>query len=282
MFVKLLYFIWLLQFTNSFYVKPFLAHWNQIKCKKNYYMMQSIEKNTKNNDLYVMINGLPGPMALETAKSCLNRGYNLCPIGFTGASGKVEYIDINGLHNHQQIKLVSGPGLNRDALNILKQLKENYPNIIIVDYTHPNAALSNIQTYIQGNIDFVMGTTGLEKEIYIEEFKKGNITAVIAPNMGKQIVALQAGILAMTERFPNSFEDYELTVRESHQSKKADTSGTAKAIVSSLSILNGKKMDVDDIKMIRDVDEQIVFGVPKDALDGHAFHTYTFTSPDKR
>jgi 4-hydroxy-tetrahydrodipicolinate reductase len=36
----------------------------------------------------------------------------------------------------------------------------------------------------------------------------------------------------------------------------------------------------DDITMIRDDDEAIQFGVPEDALKGHAFHRYTLTSAD--
>ena len=32
--------------------------------------------------------------------------------------------------------------------------------------------------------------------------------------------------------------------------------------------------------MLRDAPGQREFGVPEDALPGHAFHTYTLTSPD--
>lgn len=37
---------------------------------------------------------------------------------------------------------------------------------------------------------------------------------------------------------------------------------------------------VDDIELVRDDEESIAFGVPEDALNGHAFHTYTLTSAD--
>lgn len=100
-----------------------------------------------------------------------------------------------------------------------------------------------------------MGTTGGDPGKISEEFSKGSNIAVIAPNMAKQIVALQATLLQMSQRFPKSYEGYELTVhlqqymsenirsivttsfsphqlmiqvQESHQSTKADTSGTAK------------------------------------------------------
>jgi len=40
-----------------------------------------------------MVNGLPGPMALETAKACLNRGFHVVPHAFTGRSyDKSDYL----------------------------------------------------------------------------------------------------------------------------------------------------------------------------------------------
>eukprot|EP00975_Prorocentrum_lima_P010552 2240345-Prorocentrum_lima.AAC.1 len=43
--------------------------------------------------------------------------------------------------------------------------------------------------------------------------------------MAKGIVAMQAGIARLAESFPGAFSGYELTVTESHQKTKADTSG---------------------------------------------------------
>ena len=45
---------------------------------------------------------------------------------------------------------------------------------------------------------------------------------------------------------------------------------------------NGLGLDfsVDDIRKIRSAEEQADFGVPTEALRGHAFHTYTLTSDD--
>lgn len=46
-------------------------------------------------------------------------------------------------------------------------------------------------------------------------------------------------------------------MKESHQSSKADTSGTAKAIVSHLSTLTAESFAVDDIEKIRNPTEQV-------------------------
>jgi 4-hydroxy-tetrahydrodipicolinate reductase len=47
------------------------------------------------------------------------------------------------------------------------------------------------------------------------------------------VVAFQAMMELMGEQFPGAFSGYKLAVTESHQRSKADTSGTAKAIVAS-------------------------------------------------
>ena len=74
--------------------------------------------------------------------------------------------------------------------------------------------------------------------------------------------------------------DYELKVVESHQAGKADTSGTAKAVVASLADLGIRGCDEDRIQMLREPEQQRAFGVPEAHIPGHAFHTYTISSPD--
>lgn len=79
-----------------------------------------------------------------------------------------------------------------------------------------------------------MGTTGGDREKLLRDVEESGVYAVIAPNMGKQIVAFQTMMESMAEQFPGCFQGYTLRVVESHQRTKADTSGTAKAVVASL------------------------------------------------
>ena len=161
----------------------------------------------------VMVNGMPGPMAVEVAKACLDRGYNLIPIGFTGPN-QPDHITVSGANTFVDVELVAGPGISDNAGGALKILKELHPHLIIVDYTHPSAILSNLACYVENDCDFVMGTTGGDNDKMMEIFAKGKNRAVIAPNMAKQIVALQAALQEMSTRFPKSFADYKLTVKK--------------------------------------------------------------------
>ena len=83
---------------------------------------------------------------------------------------------------------------------------------MVVDYTHPRAVLSNVEIYTKMGCDFVLGTTGEDDEKIRERFFQGDNYAVIAPNMAKQIVALQLGLQNIATRFPGSFNGYKLTV----------------------------------------------------------------------
>jgi 4-hydroxy-tetrahydrodipicolinate reductase len=138
----------------------------------------------------------------------------------------------------------------------------------------------NALFYVENKLPFVMGTTGGDREKLIADVESAKHFAVIAPNMAKQIVALQAALEDLATKYPGAFASYKLDCRESHQKTKADTSGTAKAVIDSLTQLSDDDFTYDDIEMIRDDQEAIDFGVPDDSLKGHAFHTYTLTSAD--
>lgn len=125
-----------------------------------------------------------------------------------------------------------------------------------------------------------MGTTGGDREQLLNDVAAAGVYAVIAPNMGKQIVAFQTMMEMMANRFPGCFSGYTLQVVESHQRTKVDTSGTAKAVVSSLQKM-GLDFTENDIEKVRNADEQMArMEVPEEHLSGHAFHTYKITSPD--
>jgi 4-hydroxy-tetrahydrodipicolinate reductase len=106
------------------------------------------------------------------------------------------------------------------------------------------------------------------------------VPAVIAPNMAKQIVGFQAMLEYAAENFPGLFDGYTLQVRESHQKGKADTSGTARAVVRCFNAL-GIRFPESEIRMERDPEtQQKEWGIPEEYLGGHGWHTYTLLSED--
>lgn len=222
----------------------------------------------------VMVNSCTGKMGRAVAEAAARAGLNVLPYTLCGAGeaapGKA--IEVAG----QQVVLV-GPA-ERDAL--IEELKQKHPDLIMVDYTIPDVIMDMAALYVKHRTPFVMGTTGGDREKLLRDTEAAGVYAVIAPQMGKQVVAFQAVMEMMGTAFPGSFAGYGLRVTESHQSSKKDTSGTAKAIVGSFKAL-GVDYDVGRIELVREPEAQVRdMGVPEEHLLGHAFHTYRLTSPD--
>ena len=218
----------------------------------------------------IMVNGLPGKMASSIAERFLSDNtFDLAQFSLTGAdSDKRYWHDIELIFPQER------------ELAISKLIEVNgTDDWISIDYTQPNAVNDNADFYCSHGLDFVMGTTGGDREALEKRVRESNSNAVIAPNMAKQIVAFQAMMKYASETFPNSFKGYSLEILESHQHGKKDTSGTAKAMVQYFNSL-GIPFTNEQIKMIRDSDEQMDIGVPEKHLNGHGWHKYTLRSQD--
>ena len=229
----------------------------------------------KKKDFAVMVNGLPGKMATKVYEHLLNvitkkhsflGGVRL--VSLTGPEIGQKQISINGT----EIQLIK-PNERKK-----KRWFKNIPTIA-VDFSHPSAVIENAKFYCSQGMPFVMGTTGGDREKLEEIVKKSQNCAVIAPNMAKQVVAFQAMMEFAANNFSDAFRGYSLEIVESHQKGKADTSGTAKAMVKHFNDL-GISFSKEQIVMVRDVAMQLYLGIPEEALKGHGWHTYTLCSSD--
>jgi 4-hydroxy-tetrahydrodipicolinate reductase len=241
------------------------------------------DDSDEKSDVYVMVNGMPGPMATAAAEACLRKGLKLAPAAMTGPEMEETSINVYDSVSGKSSEVRLIPSIQVDELkSTIAGIKTavGEDNLLCIDYTHPSAVNSNANFYVENKLPFVMGTTGGDREKLVADVEAGKHFAVIAPNMGKQIVAMQAALEDLSIKYPGAFEGYKLEVVESHQKTKADTSGTAKAVIDSLKKLSDDGFAYDDIEMIRGDEEAVKFGVPADAIKGHAFHTYTMTSSD--
>ena len=229
------------------------------------------------SSIAVIVNGLPGAMGMQVSKACLARGLVLAPAALTGPGMPVS---VNVDSHTVALVDATAPGAIDTMRACVAELKAKGLTPIAIDFTHPSAVNKNADMYNALGLPFVMGTTGGDREQLLKSTREAGTPAVIAPNMCKQIVAFQAMMKHMAETYPGAFEGYTLRVEESHQKTKADTSGTAKAVVESLGALVKKPMPERDIKKLRTDADSASFGVPREHLDGHAYHTYRLTSGD--
>ena len=221
----------------------------------------------------IMINGLPGNVASIIADhASRDPRVILLPYSLTGPEIQSDRHTISG----KVIELIQPA----DRHEKIEALVKTHGEFISVDFTHPSAVNDNADFYRKTGLPFVMGTTGGDREMLIQTVRKATVCAVIAPNMAKQIVGFQAMMEYAANAFPGIFHGYRLTVRESHQAGKADTSGTAKAMVSYFNRM-GVDFSPEAIVMERNPSVQREqWGVPEAYLSGHGWHTYRLISPD--
>ena len=222
----------------------------------------------------IMVNGLPGNVAQVIARHFADKEeFNLLPYSLTGPEIEDDAHEVAG----KSIRLIR-PDERDVQMNSLDSSIRPY---ISIDFTHPSAVNANAQFYSERTIPFIMGTTGGDRDQLIRTVQNSQNIAVIAPNMAKQIVGFQAMMAWAAENFPGLFNGYRITIQESHQQGKADTSGTAKAMVTYFQQL-GLDCSPESIQKERDPRKQISdWGIPQEHLGGHGWHTYTLTSNDQ-
>jgi len=226
------------------------------------------------DEINVMVNGLPGNVAQVIARHfAVRAGLNLLPYSLTGPEIEVDSHEVAG----RKIRLIRPDERNAE----MKAFDPTTSPFICIDFTHPSAVNLNAQFYCEHAIPFVMGTTGGDRDQLMQTVHNSKTAAVIAPNMAKQIVGFQAMMAWAAENFPGLFSNYEITIQESHQQGKADTSGTAKAMVTYFQQL-GLECSPESIQKERDPQkQQLEWGVPQEHLRGHGWHTYILTSNDQ-
>ena len=222
----------------------------------------------------VMVNGMPSNVAVLVAKHILTDSrFDLIPASLKGPEiqedeYRLEDVTVNLIRPENREK-------------IIQEIKDTHAGFLSVDYTHPSAVNGNVEFYCKNGLNFVMGTTGGDRKALEETVLSSSIAAVIAPNMARQIVGFQAMMEYAANTFRDLFKGYSLDIRESHQHGKADTSGTAKAMVGYFNQL-GLTFDTEDIVMERDPEiQKSEWGIPEAYLTGHGWHTYSLVSEDK-
>ena len=222
----------------------------------------------------VMVNGIPGNVARMVAGHILKDDrFEWIPYSLTGPEIQESESTVDNI----SVKLIQ-PDQRKSQI---EKIKQAYGEFLSVDYTHPSAVNSNAEFYCLHGLPFVMGTTGGDRKKLEETVLSSAIAAVIAPNMAKPIVGFQAMMEYAADNFPDLFKDYSLEIKESHQRGKADTSGTAKAMVGYFNKL-GVSFSADDIVRMRNPEDQkSQWGIPEQYLSGHGWHTYTLVSEDQ-
>ena len=142
-------------------------------------------------------------------------------VAVLGAKGRMGAETVKAINSTTDLSLVA----QIDIGDSLEELKTSGAQVV-VDFTHPDSVMKNLDFAINNGIHVVVGTTGFDEKKLAEVktwlTKNSSIGAVIAPNFGLGAV-LMMQFAAKAARYFESVEIVEL-----HHPEKADApSGTA-------------------------------------------------------
>ncbi|MEN9453837.1 MAG: hypothetical protein RLZZ19_324 [Actinomycetota bacterium] len=142
-------------------------------------------------------------------------------VAVLGAKGRMGAETVKAINSTTDLSLVA----QIDIGDSLEELKTSGAQVV-VDFTHPDSVMKNLDFAINNGIHVVVGTTGFDEKKLAEVktwlTKNSSVGAVIAPNFGLGAV-LMMQFAAKAARYFESVEIVEL-----HHPEKADApSGTA-------------------------------------------------------
>ncbi|MBI4014798.1 MAG: hypothetical protein HY365_02485 [Candidatus Aenigmarchaeota archaeon] len=205
----------------------------------------------------VVLSGLPGSISTEVMKAIRAQpDMTLLPYALTGPTTKESPYD--------GIALV-GPDGHEACLRELLAMQRD---LLAVDFSRADMA-RQASLYADVGVPFVYGGTIGNRADADEVVRANPVSAVIAPNMSKQLVAWTAALEYLAHEFPGAFTGYRGHLRESHQQTKRDPSGTGRAWTQVLAELG---ITFDEMESVREPAMQRELGVPDSVLSSHAYH----------
>lgn len=138
-----------------------------------------------------------------------------------GAKGKMGSETVKAISNATDLDLVGQLDLGDDLAKGIKATEAE----VVVDFTHPSAAMKNVKTILENKAHAIVGTTGLS-EGNLAEIKKlcgrNKVNCIVAPNFAIGAVLMMKFAREASHYMP------EVEIIELHHDQKADApSGTA-------------------------------------------------------
>lgn len=162
----------------------------------------------------VMVCGAYGKMGREVLKA-VHKDDQLSIVGAVDV--KSDFVDVGELIGAGK----TGVTVGNDLQTVINETKPQ----VMVDFTNPEAVMTNIRTAIKNGVCPVIGTTGLSEEDIVEVrnlCKQSRVNAIISPNFSVGAILM----MKLSQEAAKYFRDVEII--ELHHDQKLDApSGTA-------------------------------------------------------
>ncbi len=161
-------------------------------------------------------------------------------VAILGAKGRMGQESIKAISVNSDLDLVAALDLGDSLENLVTSKAE-----VVVDFTHPDSVMANLEFAITHGINAVVGTTGFNKA-KIDQIKawlaaNPKVGALIAPNFGLGAILM----MQFSAKAAKYFESVEII--ELHHSAKVDApSGTA---ARTADLINQSRRSVNKVAM---------------------------------
>ena len=161
-------------------------------------------------------------------------------VAILGAKGRMGQESIKAITVNSDLDLVAALDLGDSLENLVTSKAE-----VVVDFTHPDSVMANLEFAITHGINAVVGTTGFN-EAKIDQIKawlaaNPKVGALIAPNFGLGAILM----MQFSAKAAKYFESVEII--ELHHSAKVDApSGTA---ARTADLINQSRRSVNKVAM---------------------------------
>jgi len=199
-------------------------------------------------------------------------------VAIVGSEGRMGKVLQKLISESDDIEVVCKVDHNlSECKSVSDALKSKISADVFIDFTHPDSVVDNIKQISKAGFDILVGTTGWYDKI--DEVKniaiKNKKRILYAPNFAIGVNAL----FYITDQLSKLLGrlDFDVTVRELHHTKKADSpSGTAKALAEILKKnVDGKDTLTFERRVKRKDNEIDVLGGRVGLVAGH--HEIWFT-----
>jgi 4-hydroxy-tetrahydrodipicolinate reductase len=161
-------------------------------------------------------------------------------VAVLGAKGRMGQESVKAISANSDLELVAALDLGDSLENLVTSKAE-----VVVDFTHPDSVMANLEFAITHGINVVVGTTGIN-EAKMDQIKtwlaaNPKVGALIAPNFGLGAILM----MQFSAKAAKYFESVEII--ELHHSAKVDApSGTA---ARTADLINQSRKSVNKVAM---------------------------------
>jgi len=219
----------------------------------------------------VIITGWPDPQAVNVAKACLKRGYQVVPFGLTSSPNSEKELsvqqDIPQIEQPIRLAKFSDEKSARDGLQKeLEEIRKNEKFAVIVDTT-PEGATEHVKLYNDLKVPFVLQSRGGEShQKAVRDTEEAKSTAMITEKMNKRLSVMDQMWSEWSRRYPGTFDEFDFFFKSSHPQD------TPKSLMDSFSDLVNRELGMDDIQPLSSSGDKSNLKVTQ----GHLTREYQF------